>query len=433
MALITFNTKSNPNIWFELTINHITLQKVAINLATTNVSNVDIDWGDGIIDFNMQSNATYLHTLVNNSNKIRIRCSRGLEDITTFNSPSLNITGSISQFSYLPNLRVLSLSAPNMTATSNEVPSNLTFLLTKSVITGSLLSFPNSLKHLQIDSSQAVLTGSINDLWQGLEYFSISRSKLSGNINTLPNTLEVFNLSGNKDFTITGSLDNLPLSITYFRFIGDNQFIGSINALPVDLTVLYITRGNNLISGDITNLNTIEELFIQGENSITGSINNLSNKFRNININGNNTISGSLNSSLNVLTSFNIQGANTISGSIEDCFVPFLTVIGNNTIGGNLGAIPYNTSRQTLQIGGNNSINYSNSKSYTGINSVSIVLYTSSNTFTPQQLDQLLIDLATANIKANVSISGPAAVRTSNSDNAVQTIENNNGRVLLFP
>jgi hypothetical protein len=191
------------------------------------------------------------------------------------------LTGTIPNFSGLPNLRELVLSSNQLTGTIpnfSALPNLQRLYLDSNQLTGTIPNFsvlPN-LHGLYLMGNQ--LTGSIPNFsaLPNLQLLSLSGNQLTGtipNFSDLPN-LEWLHLASNQ---LTGTIPNFSaLPNLQALFLSSNQLIGTIpnfNGLP-NLQDLYLYE--NQLTGPIPNFNGLPNLkwLALAFNQLTGPIPN---------------------------------------------------------------------------------------------------------------------------------------------------------------
>ena len=416
--------------WFDVTIAHDALSDASVGISTFSGNPCIIDWGDGVIQSNIESHITsYTHTYETSATTFKFKTANGLEDIKSFKAYTLNLVDNLSKFQELSLIRELYIFSKDIVGNTSVLGQYIEDIYFKFALSGDLSLFPSTLIDCVVENSQANITGDLMNLPANIRKFEVRKSNITGDIANLPSNIEVFNLNNN-DQNITGNIANLPNSIITFRLYSDNTIQGNIGSVPSTLYELTIGSGNNIISGTLDSMPTnIKIIHILGDNAISGTINSLNPSTKFIVIAGLNTISGDIANLPATALTVSITGNNTISGNIEDCPTQYLTITGNNTISGNLGARSIDKTKQLIYINGNNTIQYTNSKDFSNLISYILVMDPPYSGFIPSQIDQLLIDLAASNVVATIRLYGGA--RTSASDSAVSIIESRNGEVTL--
>jgi len=204
-------------------------------------------------------------------------------DVTEINLSDNQLTGTIPNFSALPNLEWLYLSSNQLTG---RIPnfstlSNLQGLhLWNNQLTGTIPNF-SALPNLEVLSlSNNQLTGTIPNFsaLPNLEMLDLRSNQLTGtlpNFSALPN-LEMLALHSNQ---LTGTLPNFnALSNLETLDLGSNQLMGLIpnfSALP---NLLGLELSENQLTGTIPNFSALPNLvgLALSENQLTGTIPNFS-------------------------------------------------------------------------------------------------------------------------------------------------------------
>ena len=417
--------------WFDVTISHNALDLASVGISTFSGNPCIINWGDGVIQENIESHITsYTHTFETDVITFSFKTANGLQDIKSFRAYSLNIVDNLSKFQELTLIRELYLFSPTIVGNTAVLGQYIEDFWVKFPLLGDLNALPSTLLYFVVEHSSANITGNWANLPPNIKKFEVKKSNITGQIIDLPDSLEKINLYNN-DQNITGIVGNIPLSVNYFRIRSKNTIGGNIGNIPNSVSYFEVGGGNNIISGSLDDLpSSILHFHVLGDNAISGTINSLNPNMNWLIIAGLNTISGDIANLPANITNVTINGNNTISGNIHNCYTQYLTIIGNNSISGNLGSRSINKSKQQIYIGGNNDIQNTSSKDYSGITNYTLILNPVSINMIPNQVDQLLISTAIPGLVAVLRLYG--ASRTSASDAAVATIINNGGEVTFI-
>lgn len=290
-------------------------------------------------------------------------------------------------------------------------------------------------KSIEIGGNNKIF-GDLKNLKNGFKKIIIQGANtITGDIKYIPNTLtSTFTLFGNN--TLYGNIGNLPIQKfggTQYSIRGNNLISGNIQDVNMNISIL----GNNIISGNISEIkNTVTNIEIRGNNTISGDIGDIqSNTISSINVWGNNTIYGNISLIKSNLSYIDVRGLNQINGNIDGISstgIKYLIVHGLNTIEGDIGGIP--TNLNYIVIKGRNNINQYTSKSWSNtylllqiynINPDNTINNT--NTMPSEIVDLLLNDLSISNLSSgNITLRGTTAKRTSASDNAVNLLRSKN-------
>lgn len=368
-------------------------------------------------------------------------------------------TGTIITTSTLfkvPNLTSLNLSGgnrkTNLIGSVSELPTGLTFLQAGGQLNGLISDLPNSLltfAFLNVDANQAnSITGSLADLPSGLTSLLISDQKgavvFTGSTADLPSTLSILSsgLNGVIDFSVNTLPPNITL-ISLFNYAGDNLTLsGDINNIPNTCTYFYCGKSiSNTLTGNITNLPpNITQFNIAGSisdtNTISGNIQDIPASLTYIQILGNNTIGGNI--GLAPFSGFNnnvlIYGNNTISGNIDEVNASFsnLRIEGLNTIAGDLGTFLQNDIAASMFIRGNNVISGFTTPVSSNLDTGGSfqLIIEGNNDLTGAEIDALLIfidSITLGNTSRIITILGNSLPRTSASDAAYTSLTTTKG------
>lgn len=177
--------------------------------------------------------------------------------------------------------------------------------------------------------------------------------------------------------------------------------------------------------GDLSEyINTLKYVDISG-GEISGELLNFNNNLDRLRVTGKNTLKFNIEHLPNTITYLGVTGLNKIYGNISNLNAPLLhhfDIKGHNTITGNYGHIP---SIEIFALDGNNQV-----EDYTSFfpDAYSIFIHPGTEGFplSSSEIDQLLIDLATANWVSSklLILTGHHAPRTALSDEAVLVLEN---------
>lgn len=293
--------------------------------------------------------------------------------------------------------------------------------------------------YIRLASGTAQLKVSRNSIIRINGYTAATNApSLSGDIGLL-RALDLIHIAGLN--SVSGDITKLT-DLTYIKVEGSNTISGSVADL-INLTYLYV-KGDNTISGSLTNLVNLETIYVLGDNELSGSITDIAGLTA-ITLYGANTVSGSITGK--PLTTINVGGNNTLSGDVSTLTnLTYLYCKGNNSLSGSiedLDDLTYidvqgSNSRITGDLGLK-----SNLSSMTRITlyDCAITDYTSGATWpdarvvinpaegyglSSTEVDNILIDMANSSPGPTgeaITLMGSNAPRTSNSDDAVTTLE----------
>jgi len=223
-------------------------------------------------------------------------------------------------------------------------------------------NLPSTIESIQLaNGSQGniTLTGSINNTPSNFVYLFISAPgtgstcDLTGDVANLPNTVRYFYPGSfpTDTNTITGTIANLPTSLSRIRLEGNNTLSGDIADMPSGAGIVSIF-GNNTISGNIQSYGgTPSYLQIEGNNTISGDLGLIPNAFINLIIKGAATINDftypALSNVVNAGVAFDIEivgNSSFTSAEIDnllihfDAFLPITTSPGSNIAFNGIGA-----------------------------------------------------------------------------------------------
>lgn len=183
------------------------------------------------------------------------------------------------------------------------------------------------------------ISGSEFTKLDGLQYSSLKNCHFSSTVLQIPRSLIIF---GSKYADVSGTTDQLPPTIRGLYLDYYNTLGGTVAQFPRTLETIEV-NGDNNISGNIgdipppnlPSLVGLRYLTIIGNNTITGNLN---------------TIPGGASSSN--LTYFNLQGNNTVFGDIANLPCANLTlcsITGSTYVNGNLSNFNGNTDIVLIQ------------------------------------------------------------------------------------
>ena len=195
------------------------------------------------------------------------------------------------------------------------------------------------------------ISGDIDLLPNTLTFFRCYGSNtISGNIANMPPLLITFDLQGQN--TTTGDITNLPSSLTTYGNHGNNTTFGDMSSLKPNLKI-HDNRGLNYTSGDIGDISSGMTYYLNwGSGSkdsgnvspfqeITGDIADLPSSLTYFNIKGYNTTFGDIATLPSGMTLYSNWGYNTTSGDVTNLKVKMNSYSnrGNNTVSGTLQSI----------------------------------------------------------------------------------------------
>lgn len=229
---------------------------------------------------------------------------------------------------------------------------------------------------------------------------------------------ELIKLTGLKEFSCAESVRlfnvttaNLPSTLTKFAAYY-SYMTGSVGSLPIGLTEFILTE-TNTISGTLSALYTrcpnLTFIRVNGTNTISGTIGSINANTISFTISGQNSISGNLSAmpSLPNLTFFALNGLNVVSGDLSDINggdwsnIDWVEIGGGNSnpfqpvgfITGNVDEITFSPTMSGFAVrGGANDItgsvaNLPKSLSFLFIDGISSLYPSSGNTLTGQLYD----------------------------------------------
>jgi hypothetical protein len=425
----------------------MTMQAVALTQAAVyilaNTADVYINWGDGTVQ-RIQPGSAYGSIVHNYSTPYTgdiTYISKSLATITSFYDQAVpvpvggyqaftgtSLTVTTSEFGKLKGLTQTEIVGIKITGDVAYLPKSLTYFVawSNNTLSGNVKDLPRLLTWINILGNNT-LTGTIADFPRpivssgGYGFACQGSNTISGNIADLPTTSYSgcsLNLIGNN--TIIGDITNIPSNYTNIFISGNNVLTGDIanfksaligvgihgyntlygNIQSIKSTVVYFSIiGFNYIGGTIASLTSsvLESMYIDGRNTITGSIVSLytsATALKYLTVLGSNTISGNISGLSRTLISILLGGSNTVSGALSG-LVP-LTVLeafyvsGSNTISGDIGSLP--STIKGVGIEGSNTVN-AYTRPHTWSAGIASVTFIPGTALTSTITDNLLIDL----------------------------------------
>jgi hypothetical protein len=192
--------------------------------------------------------------------------------------------------------------------------------------------------------------------------------------------------------------------------------------------------GNNAVSGTLSIPPQCTNFQLYGNNAVSGTL-LIPSACTDFELKGNNTVSGTLTIPANC-TTFQLGGNNTVSGALvipSGC--TYFYLIGNNTVSYNLTNMPDATKYVTLSSsnGGIYTYNTTSGQKTWAQNMRYLYIRPKAGVWTSAMTDALLIDLSLVTSWTNekiIDLRGNCGARTTASNNAVSTLQNNGVTVL---
>ncbi len=230
-----------------------------------------------IPDFSALPDLTYL-SLCYNQLTDSIPDFSNLDSLRFLALSNNQLSGAIPDFSELHQLEYLSLS-DNLLSTSipdfSNIPQLSYLFLYANQLTGTIPSLSSLPNLLEIDFSSNQLTGAIPEFSNltNLEQLVINENQLNGSIPDFPNFQNVIkiNLYGNQ---LTGSIPNFSSLPSILELnLSENQLTGPIPNLQLP-ALKYLFLGENLLTGaipDLSNLPSLRNINFHS-NQLTGPV-----------------------------------------------------------------------------------------------------------------------------------------------------------------
>lgn len=416
-----------PTIYFfiDVTSTNYTIPTTTgshFRITGANTSVIDVNWDDGGSNtYTMTGSPVYIsHTyakMLTYEGQLNTDTDQ-LTDISIRNVPvemeTSGLPASILSFSASNNTPLNGLSAG-----ISGLPANLISLSVTandySGLTGTIAQFGSSLESIIFRAGSAdntAITGTIANLASpNLTFVAFDRfTNLTGTIDSFASTqttLETLELTDNGN--ITGSISNLPSTMRNIYIINQTGIGGNISSLASGLYTLYLSNISTTLTGSISSLpSDLESLtIISAGTNLTGSINSLPASLYTCiltSVNTGNNLTGSLDGALPAnLRNFELIG------------------VGSGMTGGNIANL---SNCQSVELTG-----FSCSYTYTPTtwtrNSIYLIRILPAATYglTTTQVDNLLIDLSTANWAGSgsriLNLGGNNSPRSAASDAAV--------------
>jgi hypothetical protein len=239
--------------------------------------------------------------------------------------------------------------------------------------------------------------------------------------------------SGGNTGTNVPLLSNIMFSpiINYCYINIDNTISGTLT-IPSGCT-FFLLQGNNTVVGTLTIPSGCNTFSLQGSNAVSGIL-TIPSACTTFSLLGNNTVSGIL-TIPSACTYFQLSGSNTVSGILT---IPsgctYVALQGSNTVSYNLTNTPDATKYINLSsANGVYSYNTSSGQKTWSQNMRYIYIRPKAGVWTSAMTDALLIDLSsvtTWSTEKTIDLRGNCGARTTASDNAVSTLQNNGVTVL---
>ena len=217
-------------------------------------------------------------------------------------------------------------------------------------INGNPFGFVNLTKFNFYLGNTFILT--VDSLPDTLTYFRFLGVSFSGNTNNLPVGLSTFIVVTN---SLTGDIANIPANVVTMYIGATSSISGSLADIPATCTSLTITT-SGAVTGTLADLPAgLLTIGLTGTNGVTGSIADLPAGLTNLTLNAGN-YSGSIAAMPAGIKYFYITCTNSISGNINT-LNPALTTIrifDSNTVTGALNTLPATCTY--VAIGGTNTV-----------------------------------------------------------------------------
>ena len=230
---------------FSMTISDDVSANIAVDFAQSDVT-VYIDWGDGDID-TVGDNTLASHTYASSfTGRVKVS-SESAAIVRSIQSSDGKWVNSLLNFSDLDGLLVLKI-------TSSD-----------NLVSGDLGMLPRTVNNINF-GGQNTITGNIGLMPSGVLFAEIyGQNTLSGSINTVNPTINTFRITGQN--TLSGNFKSLK-NIVICEIRGNNTISGTLADLPESVSFLVL-EGNNTISGDLSELPlAIRTLEVFGNNTI---------------------------------------------------------------------------------------------------------------------------------------------------------------------
>jgi len=240
-----------------------------------------------------------------------------------------------------------------------------------------------NLQYLSNGNLTSYMYGDFLELPHKLQGYYVLNGLISGTLADLPRTITSFqNIAEN---SITGNIIDLPPNIKIFAIQRNSDIYGNISDLPQTIETLQLYNNYNLkIKGTVKDLSPSMKYFsydVSGDGYLNGNLSDLKNGIISFYLSGNSVINGSISDlpasllfitiySINETTflignlldlnrnmlEFALDAPNIINGNIAD--IPnslyYFIVNGDNTLFGNISELSLNIT--SFQVLGNNTI-----------------------------------------------------------------------------
>jgi len=214
----------------------------------------------------------------------------------------------------------------------SNLPRNLIFLgFTSATCTGSINDLPKTLEGFHYTGNISPVTGDLNDFSKSLKSLFINGMPLiTGTIEDLPSTITMLNLYSNAN--ITGNLDNLFPNLYYLTLSSLTAGIyGNISLFPSSLTNISLSGIGSNLTGSIDDLskNMIYCSMYDCSTTFTGSISTLSTHLTNLTLRNLGTnLTGSISALSATCTKLTLYYLGSgITGNIGDMHANFQTIL----------------------------------------------------------------------------------------------------------